>query len=295
METILRVEHVTKAYEEHVAVNDLSFEVFKGEVFGLLGPNGAGKTTTIRMIIDMIRPDQGSIYFGNHQRLPVEKIGYLPEERGLYKKSKVRETLIYFASLKNVPAKDAEKRVDFWLERFQLQSYSNHRCEELSKGLQQKIQFIATLIHEPELLILDEPFSGLDPVNQLFIRELIDELTRKGQTILLSAHQMDHIEKMCERICMIHRGRMVLYGRIHDIKDQYDDRQVRIQCAASEKDKLIPLLENANVTPSGIEGHLPEQKNFSSLLKEVGERAEVQKVERVRPTLEQIFIEKVKL
>ncbi|MBX7152582.1 ATP-binding cassette domain-containing protein [bacterium] len=295
METILRVEHVTKAYDERIAVSDLSFEVFRGEVFGLLGPNGAGKTTTIRMIIDMIRPDHGSIYFGNHQRLPIEKIGYLPEERGLYKKSKVRETLVYFASLKNVPAKDSEKRADFWLERFQLQTYAAQRCEELSKGLQQKIQFIATLIHEPELLILDEPFSGLDPVNQLFIRELIDELTRKGQTILLSAHQMDHIEKMCERICMIHRGGMVLYGRIHDIKDQYDDRQVRIQCAPAEKDKLLSLLDNAAVTPSGIEGHLPAQKSFSLLLKEVGERAEVQKVERVRPTLEQIFIEKVKL
>ncbi|KAB2877945.1 ABC transporter ATP-binding protein [bacterium] len=295
---MLRVEHLKKCYDEFVAVKDISFEVRAGEVFGLLGPNGAGKTTTIRMIIHMIKPDTGQIYFKDSLSNgdTTEHIGYLPEERGLYKKSKVRETAVYFAMLKGLTKKTAEQRVDLWLERFELKDFSNNSCEELSKGMQQKVQFIAALVHEPELIILDEPFSGLDPVNQIFFRDIINELAQQGKTVLLSAHQMDHIEKMCERICIVNRGEVVAYDTIESLRNEMDDQQVRITCNSPEKEKLFAagLLTNIIMTNTGLEGRLNEPQGFPQLLQAVGKIADIQKIEKVRPTLEQIFIRKVK-
>jgi ABC-2 type transport system ATP-binding protein len=289
---MLRVENLTKEYSGIVAVNDLSFDVRQGEVFGLLGPNGAGKTTTIRMIITMIKPDSGRISFNNDFTIDADRIGYLPEERGLYRRSKVRETLGYFAALKNVAKKTAQERMDYWLERFEMKDYAQRRCEELSKGQQQKLQLMAALIHEPELIILDEPFSGLDPVNQNVFKDIIVELSRQGKTVILSAHQMDHVEKMCERICMIHKGRRVLYGALEEIKNQYDDHRVRIICSADERKKLTEahLLEGVEDLPNGLEGRLNPAKTFSRLLQEVGQCSDVQRIERIQPSLEQIFI-----
>ncbi len=292
---MLRVENLRKEYDGLVAVDNLSFDVRRGEVFGLLGPNGAGKTTTIRMIIDMIKPDSGSIVFDDKNEIDADRIGYLPEERGLYRRSRVRETLRYFAELKNVPKKIADEKITYWLERFELKAFGLRRCEELSKGMQQKLQLIAALIHEPELVILDEPFSGLDPVNQNVLKDIISELSRAGKTILLSAHQMDHVEKMCERICMIHKGRRVLYGNLGEVKKQFDDHRVRIICGHAEREKLIQakVLENVENLSYGFEGKLNEAMTFSQLLQEVGKRAEVQKIEQIQPTLEQIFIKQV--
>ena len=294
---MLRIEHLKKCYDDFVAVKDISFEVHPGQVFGLLGPNGAGKTTTIRMIIHMIKPDEGKIFFKEQlSGLTTEHIGYLPEERGLYKKSKVRETAVYFAMLKGLKKKTAEQRVDRWLERFELTKFSNNPCDELSKGMQQKVQFIAALVHEPELIILDEPFSGLDPVNQIFFRDIINDLAQQGKTVLLSAHQMDHIEKMCERICIVHRGEVVAYDTIESLRNEIDDQQIRITCNTQEKDKLFDagLLINAVKTGSGLEGKLKDPAGFPQLLQSVGKIADVEKIEKIRPTLEQIFVRKVR-
>ncbi len=295
---MLRVENLKKCYGEFVAVKDISFEVRTGEVFGLLGPNGAGKTTTIRMIIHLIAPDEGRIFFKDRlaDGVSTEHIGYLPEERGLYKKSKVRETAVYLTMLKGVAKKTAEKRVDQWLERFGLKDFAQNPCEELSKGMQQKVQFIAALAHEPELIILDEPFSGLDPVNQIFFRDLISELARQGKTILLSAHQMDHIEKMCERICIVNHGLVAAYGTVENLKNEMDHRLIRITCNPPERDKLFEagLLDNMVKSNNGIEGQLRDGMNFPQLLQTVGGIADVLKIEKVRPSLEQIFMEKVR-
>jgi ABC-2 type transport system ATP-binding protein len=266
-------------------------------VFGLLGPNGAGKTTTIRMIIRMIQPDAGKIYFKDSpgNGVSTERIGYLPEERGLYKKSKVRETAVYFAMLKGVTKRTAGQRVNQWLERFGLTDFADKSCDELSKGMQQKVQFIAAVVHEPELIILDEPFSGLDPVNQIFFRDIINELAKQGKTVLLSAHQMDHIEKMCERVCIVNRGEVVAYDSIAHLRNENDNKAIRITCRGEERDKLFDagLLNNAVKISGGLEGTLPDNLDFSQLLQAVGKIADIEKIEKVRPTLEQIFMEKV--
>jgi ABC-2 type transport system ATP-binding protein len=296
---MLRVKNLKKSFDEFVAVKDISFEVYPGEVFGLLGPNGAGKTTTIRMIINMIKPDEGKIFFKEKlsDGVSTEHIGYLPEERGLYKKSKVRETAVYFAMLKGVAKKTAEQRVDLWLERFELKDFAHKPCEELSKGMQQKVQFIATVTHDPELIILDEPFSGLDPVNQIFFRDIINELAKQGKTVLLSAHQMDHIEKMCERVCIVNRGEVVAYDSIAHLRNENDNKAIRITCPRKESDKLFAagLLNNAVKINGGLEGSLPDNLDFSQLLQSVGKIADIEKIEKVRPTLEQIFMEKVRV
>lgn len=295
---MLRVENLKKCYDEFVAVKNISFDVHPGEVFGLLGPNGAGKTTTIRMIINMIKPDEGKIFFREKlsDGVSTEHIGYLPEERGLYKKSKVRETAVYFAMLKGVAKKAAEQRIDQWLERFGLKDFSNNPCDELSKGMQQKVQFIAALVHEPELIILDEAFSGLDPVNQIFFRDIINELAKSGKTVLLSAHQMDHIEKMCERICIVNRGEVAAYDSVERLRNEMDEKKIRITCNAVEKDKLFDagLLHNAVKINGGLEGRLRDTMDFSQLLQAVGKIADIEKIEKVRPTMEQIFMQKVK-
>ena len=295
---MLRVENLKKCYDEFVAVKNISFDVHPGEVFGLLGPNGAGKTTTIRMVINMIKPDEGRIFFKEKlsDGVSTEHIGYLPEERGLYKKSKVRETAVYFAMLKGVAKRTAEQRVDQWLERFGVKDFSNNPCDELSKGMQQKVQFIATLVHDPELIILDEPFSGLDPVNQIFFRDIINELAKQGKTVLLSAHQMDHIEKMCERICIVNRGEVAAYGTIEELRNEMDNRIIRITCGSKERDMLFDagLLSGQVKSGSGLEGKLNHDMNFQQLLQTVGKIADIQKIEKVRPTMEQIFMQKVK-
>ena len=227
----IRIDGITKAYEGHRAVDDLHLTVPQGSVFGLLGPNGAGKTTSIRMVMNILIPDTGRIEVlgeAMNEQLK-ERIGYLPEERGLYAKMKVSEVLHYLASIKGVPARTARERTDRWLERVALSDWKDKKVEELSKGMQQKVQFVSALLHDPELLILDEPFSGLDPVNVDMLKEIILEQHEQGKTIVFSTHIMEQVEKMCEFICMINKGQKVLDGRLSEVKESYGSNTIALE------------------------------------------------------------------
>src|SRR5947207_7944271 len=248
----LVLEQVTKRFGGFTAVSDLSLQVRPGRVFGLIGPNGAGKTTTIRMIVNITAPDSGSIQlFGQHMNTALQdRIGYLPEERGLYKRMKVGEQLRFFAELKNLNGAEADKRIDEWLKRLELSSWKDKRTKELSKGMQQKIQFITAVIHDPDLVILDEPFSGLDPVNVDLMKETILEQKAKGKTIILSTHQMEIAEKLCDDVCMINRAHKVLDGRLREIRRSFSRNAVTLQFEGG--DGVINDAELvANVRPSG--------------------------------------------
>ena len=230
---LLEVQDLTKRYDSFTAVDSLSFEVRKGEVFGLLGPNGAGKTTTIRIIMDILKPDGGEVrILGQPPGTTREQVGYLPEERGLYRNLKVLDTLVYLAELKGTPRAEAHRRGLAWLEKVELAGWAGKKVKDLSRGMQQKLQFIASLIHDPELLILDEPFQGLDPVNVELLKGLIRELQAQGKTIMLSAHQMNLVEALCDRILLINQGKSVLYGELEAIKRNYAPHTVRLRTDA---------------------------------------------------------------
>ena len=217
--TALGVENLVKQYDDVTAVDDLSFEVYEGEIFGLLGPNGSGKTTTIRTIMDIFKPDSGSVrVLGKPPGASRERVGYLPEERGLYDSLKVMEVLVYLARLKGVEVKVAKQRAEDWLERFGLADRAGDKVNSLSGGLRQKLQLIVSLVHEPDLLILDEPFNALDPINVALFGEVIRELQQAGKTIVLSSHQLNLVEALCDRIVLINKGRAVLYGPLEEIK-----------------------------------------------------------------------------
>ncbi len=229
-EPVVEVSHLSKAYGDFIAVRDLSFAVYPGEIFGLLGPNGAGKTTTIRILMDIYAADAGEVrVLGDHPARVRERVGYLPEERGLYRDRRVMEVLVYLAALKGTPKETARAHATRWLERVGLAEWATHKVKDLSRGMQQKLQFVAGLVHDPELLILDEPFQGLDPVNVELLKEIMQELRAAGKTILLSAHQMNLVEELCNRIVLIHQGTGVLYGEVDEIKRRYAPRRVRVR------------------------------------------------------------------
>src|SRR6185369_9122497 len=230
-EITVKVDHVTKTFGEFTAVKDLSLEVRPGRIFGLLGPNGAGKSTTIRMIVNITAPDTGSIsLFGRKISSQLQdRIGYLPEERGLYKSMKVSEQLRFFAQLKNVSAKDADQRIDRWLAQLKISEWKLKKTRELSKGMQQKVQFISAVLHDPDLLILDEPFSGLDPVNVDLLTDVVLELKRTGKTIIFSTHQMNIAEKICDDICLLNRSQKVLEGSIREVKKRFGRNSVALR------------------------------------------------------------------
>src|SRR6266850_3092661 len=291
------IDNITKRFGEFTAVSKLSLAVYPGRVYGLLGPNGAGKTTTIRMIVNIMAPDSGRIEVFGKQITPVlqDRIGYLPEERGLYKKMKVGDQIKFFASLKNIDAKKADKRVDRWLARLKLTEWKNKKASELSKGMQQKVQFTSAIIHEPDLLILDEPFSGLDPVNVEVLKEIILELKASGKTIILSTHQMELAEKICDDICMINRSRKVLEGSIREVKRGFSRNAVALRLVGGET-----VLENRSLISKvqrdsdGVEVLLAEGATAQSLLKDlIAAGATVEKFEMIEPSLHDIFIEKV--
>ena len=291
------LDHITKRFGEFTAVNDLSLAVRAGRIYGLLGPNGAGKTTTIRMIVNITAPDSGSVTIFGKQITPElqDRIGYLPEERGLYKKMKVGEQIKFFAELKSVPAKEAAKRADRWLERLKLTEWKGKKATELSKGMQQKVQFITTIIHEPDLLILDEPFSGLDPVNVELLKEIILELKAAGKTIIFSTHQMEVAEKICDDICLINRSRKVLEGSIREVKRGFSRNAVALRLVGGEN-----VLEDRNLiskitrNSDGIEVLLAEGATAQSVLKElIAAEATIERFEMIEPSLHDIFIEKV--
>ncbi|MGH9800918.1 MAG: ABC transporter ATP-binding protein, partial [Blastocatellia bacterium] len=220
MSKAISVRQISKSYGDFVAVNNLSLEVEQGSIFGLLGPNGAGKSTTIRMIVNITMPDAGEIRLFDQPMTSSlqERVGYLPEDRGLYKKMKIGEQLIFFAELKGLPRAEAEKRIDRWLERIEMTKWKQKKWEELSKGMQQKIQFVSTILHEPELVILDEPFTGLDPISAGLLKEVVQELKQQNKTIIFSTHLMEQAEELCDEICLINRGEKILSGSVREIK-----------------------------------------------------------------------------
>lgn len=293
----LRVRNVSKRFGEFTAVDDLSFDVRAGKVFGFLGPNGAGKTTTIRMIVGITAPDDGSIeLFGRRVSSETQdKIGYLPEERGLYKKMKIFEQLRYFGALKGVSLKDADARIDFWLERMNLSDWKKKKTTDLSKGMSQKIQFISTVLHDPDLLILDEPFSGLDPVNVEFMIEAVAELKARGKTIIFSTHLMETAERLCDDIILINKSRKVIGGTIREVKQSFGKNLIALRvdggaAVLQDKSLVAKIIENADET----EIELAENADSQTLLKTLIESgARVSKFEQVEPSLNDIFIEKI--
>ncbi len=249
VETVIAVDRVTKRFAGHTAVRDLSLSVPKGGIFGLLGPNGAGKSTTIRMIMNIIMPDEGKIaLFGSAAggRALSERIGFLPEERGLYKRMKVLDQLVFLAETKGLSRGTARSKAIHWLKRLELDDWSNRRVEDLSKGMQQKVQFIGTLLHDPELVILDEPFSGLDPVNSQVMREVVVEVARSGRTVLFSTHIMEHAEQMCDHIVIIAHGAKVVDGALADIKREFGGRHVAITFSRNS-DAARPVLSDQSL------------------------------------------------
>jgi len=228
---VAAVSGLAKSFGQFQAVKDVSFEVYPGEIFGLLGPNGAGKTTSIRMLLDIFRPDSGTVevFGGPMAEAKKARIGYLPEERGLYQDRKLASTLVFLATLKGLSEAEAHERLDVWLERLDLQEHRNKKVQELSRGMQQKAQLISTLIHDPDLLVVDEPFSGLDPVNTRLVKDIIEEERRAGKAIIMSTHQMYQVEALCSRIVLINRGSTVLYGEVNKIKREFAGNAVTLE------------------------------------------------------------------
>ena len=294
----LILEHVTKRYGEFTAVNDLSLKVRPGRVFGLIGPNGAGKTTTIRMIVNIIVPDTGRVeLFGQQMTSALQdRIGYLPEERGLYKKMKVGEQLRFFAELKGLRGNEANQRIDNWLRMLQLTDWKDKRTKDLSKGMQQKVQFITAVIHNPDLVILDEPFSGLDPVNVDLMKETILEQKAAGKTIILSTHQMEIAEKLCDDVCMINRAHKVLDGRLREIRRSFSRNAVALQFeGAADLLNDADLVASKRQTADDLEVLLAPGVSPQTLLKRLVEGGVVvTKFELVEPSLHDIFIEKAR-
>ena len=292
----IELNAVRKTYDHFVAVDDLSFHIEQGAVFGLLGPNGAGKTSTIRMMIGITAPDSGSInVFGQpFNRKALHRIGYLPEERGLYKKMKVLDQLIFLGELHGLPAASAREKAVSWCERLEISGWLEKKIEELSKGMQQKIQFAATLLHDPDFIIMDEPFGGLDPVNAALLKNVLLDLKKQGKTILFSTHRMDQVEKLCDSICLINRGKPVLQGQLKDIKAQYGKSNVQIEYdgdgAFLQQNNLVKTYNNYG---NYVEVRLAPGADSQQLLRMVAERSHVNKFEVMEPSLEEIFIEVV--
>ena len=294
----LVLNHISKSFGDFTAVSDLSLQVRPGRVFGLIGPNGAGKTTTIRMIVNITVPDSGTVeLLGQRMTTALQdRIGYLPEERGLYKKMKVGEQLRFFAELKDIHGKEADARIDKWLAKLQLTDWKDKRTKELSKGMQQKIQFITAVIHDPDLLILDEPFSGLDPVNVDIMKDTILELRNANKTIILSTHQMEIAEKLCDDVCMINRSHKVLDGKLREIRRSFSRNAVALQFEGDDGLLNDPeLVASMRRVGEDLEVLLGPGVSPQSLLKRlVDSGLVIRKFELVEPTLHDIFIEKVR-
>jgi ABC-2 type transport system ATP-binding protein len=305
-ELALDIRGITKRYDSYLAVNALSLAVPKGAVYGLLGPNGAGKTTTIRMILNIIAPDEGTITLlgrPNTDTNLMDRVGYLPEERGLYKKMQVRRVLRFLAELKGVPAKEADRGIDEWMERLSLKTpekdWGLAKVEELSRGMQQKVQFIGTLLHDPELVILDEPFSGLDPINAQALKDTVVALKKAGRTVIFSTHLMDNAERLCDSVCIIARGEKVLDGTVSGVKTEHGGNNVALSVAGGSEtiSRVLTdhqLVERVDDSNRFFEIALHKGADPQALLRRLVEAgAVVQRFELVQPSLHQIFLEKV--
>jgi ABC-2 type transport system ATP-binding protein len=293
---IVELQHVRKAYDTKIAVADLSFSIEPGSMFGLLGPNGSGKTSSIRMMIGMTVPDSGTVnLFGQpFSREQLKRVGYLPEERGLYKKMKVMDQLIFLGELHGLDATTASKRAHVWCERMEITEAIPKKTEELSKGMQQKIQFIATLLHEPELIIMDEPFSGLDPVNAILLMDTLIDLRKQGRSILFSTHRMDQVEKLCDAIALINRGNLVLSGGMREIKSRYPRNRVQVIFEGDDRFLQHPGVAEAKNYSGYAEIKLRDESAAQQLLATaVQNGTHITRFEVMEPTLEEIFIEAV--
>jgi ABC-2 type transport system ATP-binding protein len=301
------IRNVVKRYEEHVAVRDLSLQVPTGSVYGLLGPNGAGKTTTIRMILDIIAPDSGTISLFGHPHTKagtLDRVGYLPEERGLYKKMQVKRVLMFLAELKGMKPADATRRIDEWMERFGLttrdKDWGEAKVDELSRGMQQKVQFIAALLHDPDLVILDEPFSGLDPINAQALKDAVMELKRRGKTVILSTHVMDNAEKMCDSVCIIAHGEKVLDGGVAAVKKAAGGKNVALTLRDGMQNGVSDILHDPTLviklddSNQFFDLELAPNADPQLLLRRlVDAGATIERFEMVQPSLHQIFLQRV--
>lgn len=293
---MVKAEHLRKQFSTVLAVDDVSLEVKRGTIFGLIGPNGAGKSTTIRMLLNIIKPDSGTIHYDGapFSESVRNTIGYLPEERGLYKKNGVLDTIVYFASLRGIRTADAKTRGLSWLERFDLQPYAKRKVEELSKGNQQKVQFITTILHDPDIVILDEPFSGLDPVNQIVMKDIFTELKQKGKAIIFSTHQMESAEKLCDEICLINRGTIVLEGTIKQAKQRFGTNALHLGYEGDGKFLAgLPFVKTSTIYENYAELGLSGTITAAEIMKEVLPRIELRKFEFVEPSLNSIFLDVV--
>jgi len=292
---VVELAGVTKAYESKLAVNNLSLSIDAGQMFGLLGPNGAGKTSSIRMMMGITIPDSGRVnLFGKpFERKSLERVGYLPEERGLYRKMKVLEQLVFFGQLHGVDAEDARKRAIDWARRMEIADALEKKTEELSKGMQQKIQFIATLLHDPGLIVMDEPFSGLDPVNAVLVERTLLELKDRGKAILFSTHRMEQVEKLCDSICLINNGQAVLAGKVREIKGRYERDHVIVEFEGSADFLGSAEIAEAKNFSGHAEIRLHPHGDAQKLLHEASAVATIYRFELVEPSLEEIFIRTV--
>ena len=289
----LRLENISKSFDKVQAVDNLSLSVPAGKVYGFLGPNGAGKTTTLRMIVQIILPDSGNIHiFGKpNKRESLDRVGYLPEERGLYRKIKVHEALEFFGELKGMKRKDCQQKVNHWLDRFGMMEARRKKMEELSKGNQQKIQFITTVLHDPDLIVLDEPFMGLDPLNALLLKEILLEQKSRGAAIIFSTHLMDEAEKLCDSICLINRGQKVLDGELKTIKRNFGKKSIILGYTGNaDYLKDASLVKHYNDYGNHVEISLSDGASYKTLLQKAMQHAEISRFEMVEPSLNEIFI-----
>lgn len=292
---VVELVDVRKAYENKVAVQQLSLSIDAGQMFGLLGPNGAGKTSSIRMMMGITMPDSGRVsLFGKpFERASLDRVGYLPEERGLYKKMKVLDQLVFFGQLHGVSAHDARQRAIDWAKRLEIDNALEKKTEELSKGMQQKIQFIGTILHDPGLIVMDEPFSGLDPVNASLLERTLLELKDQGRAILFSTHRMDQVEKLCDSICLINNGQAVLSGRVREIKSRYERNHVIVEFEGSSSFLNSSQIAEARNYSGHAEIRLKPHADAQKLLHEAAAVATIYRFELVEPSLEEIFIRTV--
>ena len=297
MDYAIELSNVTKAFGRFKAVDDLSLHVPRGAMFGLLGPNGAGKTTTIRMIMNITAPDGGEIRILGHpmDRPMQNRIGYLPEERGLYRKMKVIDHLFFLAAIKEVGREDAKKRIEGWLDKMELRPWLNKKVDELSKGMQQKLQFIATIVHDPDILILDEPFSGLDPINVALMRDYFLEFRQRGKTIVFCTHVLEQAEKLCDEICLMARSKKILEGSVKELKRKNSQGLLRLEAAASlaEIGGLPGVASVKAVNGSYVVGLQPgvERRTF---IRTALDRYEIHAFSQKEPDLEEIYLDAVK-
>jgi len=292
----LEIESISKRFGDFYAVKKLSFMIPQGTIYGLLGPNGAGKTTTIRMVMNIIIPDEGSIKILSKKMDEdmKERIGYLPEDRGLYPKMKVGELLLFLAEIKGLKGDKAHKEIDFWLERFDLSGWKNKKVEELSRGMQQKLQFIVTVVHQPELIILDEPFAGLDPINTKLLKDIMLEMKEKGRTIVFSTHRMEQVEMICDNICLINKAERILEGNLSQIKKQYGKNTVLLDYDGEANFiQSLPEVEKIDDYGKLMEIKLKEKSRPQDLLQKLVGKININKYEVKEPSLNAIFIEKV--